>query len=603
MATLPSSSQAERAGRPVAIPHPPPLTLPQRPPYVPFDQRIPDPEEPIHTLQQEQMLSALRVRGYFGLATAIYKHAKCKVNDPDVTQKTSWRLIVDDYETGRFYVYLQLCTLPRDVLEALIKNTIMYEMQRNNKIKEYIEMNMTPTHLPAIYANIFCYGAAENPTIRFSPNTNQGPWLYQGRFLAANDLQKVAQYFLDYSKRSPTSDTESVRFDNFLAPDPGASLLAICADPKQRRYAVSPRAKAVWPVWVDTAKRQFATNMNPAKAAVPHIRAPMEVVWAFNAQSRLKQINNNGSTTYLFGGLNCWTRFEMSRATDGQGCFGKPAQLVIFRVWHNETLPQLSEVLASILCSSYSTEGGYNCTQAGEFADPPDDIKFKLNAKLVFETLDVLTRNLDQDSAKQWKRLQLAQSDTGSLKEEVRKAAQELQKNQDKLRVSREKFKTLKEIDDAVDDADKTLWKLLGEADERQRNEGEISELARDIWLGRSSIDDLDGRTDDIKDKVIAHMDRHTAIARSWYPTKEELDFSPLSGEEWDSIDDDPETQLLFGEMSLDDYGPIDQELGYWEGPSSPRGKVDMGTIEEEDLEDEGTMQETSDESIDLLNI
>ena len=91
---------------------------------------------------------------------------------------------------------------------------------------------------------------------------------------------------------------------------------------------------------------------------IRHLKCPMEVGWSINVENRQKEHYNNGSTTYIFGFLNAWVRMTPGIKFPG------PAQYTLFRVWHHEHLPQCSEILGSILCSSYSSQGGLNCTES-----------------------------------------------------------------------------------------------------------------------------------------------------------------------------------------------------------------------------------------------
>ena len=86
-------------------------------------------------------------------------------------------------------------------------------------------------------------------------------------------------------------------------------------------------------------------------------------------------------------------------------------QLSLFRVWKADFLPQISEILGSVICSSYIEHGGLNCVAAG--SAPAHALAryteaLKINATKVFSELRHLQNSLHLDFRKQRRRNAMA---------------------------------------------------------------------------------------------------------------------------------------------------------------------------------------------------
>lgn len=120
--------------RPTVIPRPPPYVAEPIARYVPASSLPSDPNNPIHTEQQQRMLWVLKYQGHWGLAMEIYEHARRQLEDSLVTSKKPWEYLCKDSDNESSYVYIQLLTLPTRVLESLIKNTITSDMSTDSEI-------------------------------------------------------------------------------------------------------------------------------------------------------------------------------------------------------------------------------------------------------------------------------------------------------------------------------------------------------------------------------------------------------------------------------------------------------------------------------------
>ncbi|MCJ1438322.1 hypothetical protein MMC27_007710 [Xylographa pallens] len=238
---------------------------------------------------------------------------------------------------------------------------------------------MLPSSNPGVYVNIPCYGKTGDPA-----------WKYQGRFLCQNDVVKLSDAIQSYVVDSATANADSITFDELLPPGINSQMAAVCADPEARRYAPSDRALEVMREWAMNLKESYCggTDLTTSGTAnVPFQRAPMEVGWAENIEQHLMQHVDDGSTTYVAGYVNCWTQ-KVMKLPENLGSFGPPLQLTLFRVWSaTNKLPQIAEIVASMLYSSYVEQGGYNVTDAGTFGNVSEDLPgLNANESAVFSS-------------------------------------------------------------------------------------------------------------------------------------------------------------------------------------------------------------------------
>ncbi|MCJ1248580.1 hypothetical protein MMC30_005798 [Trapelia coarctata] len=512
MAGFVPSSQVKAIGYPVAKPRPLPPSPPE--PWVSASEMVPDPDNPIHLEVQQKMLSGLRIGGHFGLARAIYRYAKESAED-DPHQ--SWNWIIDDWENDRFEVFTQLCTIPEVVLQSLIRNTIIYDAESNRAIREDLQRRKAAAPTPGIYVNALCHSSSADPEDR-------GKWLH------TNNLRELVKDCRAYLERNDKSDKFSVFFDELFSPAINSELAAICNNPKQRRYAQTKRSQEILCDWIEEIYAEFSDSSMPhIEQFIPHLRVPMEVRWSGNIQGRLPAHMSNASTTYIWGFVNCWIR-KLMPCRGELGNFGPPIQFKLFDVWDHDTLPQVSEVLGSILCSSHYFSGGYNCALAGGMKQQLADVKFQANEDTVFAG-STLPLSLRMTAKKHQKLLELSKLDlddlkkkhdevaaeTSRLKEEAAEAAAELTRRKDQDRQNVEKAYEARE--QGADLRDKKFWTLAKELNAKTTREKARAEvvlrLAHDIWAGRCTSDDLQEHGTDIRDEVLAHMKKHEDLVES----------------------------------------------------------------------------------------
>ncbi|MCJ1478437.1 hypothetical protein MMC13_007117 [Lambiella insularis] len=253
-----------------------------------------------------------------------------------------------------------------------------------------------------------CYGKTRDSTASAPANPANlanptAAWAWPGRFLAPVHVDALIEAYKDYIAKDHVADSDSVLFDNIWQAGFGSITKQIADDPQRRRYAQTDKAVESIGIWSDNIRKAFCKGLNLGfswdhTADIPSRRVPMEVGWAQNIATRLRHHQENSSTTYIWGFVNCWTRKKMP-ATIGK--FDVPVQFTIFKVWDHQFLPNLAEVVASILCSSYKEEGGYNCTQAGTQGAIPSAPEYKENEDDVFLREPYIRAALLEDYYKQ----------------------------------------------------------------------------------------------------------------------------------------------------------------------------------------------------------
>lgn len=160
-------------------------------------------------------------------------------------------------------------------------------------------------------------------------------------------LAEVETYIADEA----ADQKENVEIDEFFK--------AGWTDRPKRRYCSNDVMKSKYEIWIATIRQQFCTGLDPSKEDIPFMRSPMEIGWASHLTSRLQHHVNNGSTTNIYGLVNVLTRKLFG--------FTKVKQFVIFPVWEPVKMPQIAEILATILCNAYYYNGGLNHYPAGVF--------------------------------------------------------------------------------------------------------------------------------------------------------------------------------------------------------------------------------------------
>jgi len=149
-------------------------------------------------------------------------------------------------------------------------------------------------------------------------------------------------------------------------------------DRSTRRYCPDPEVRGKYEAWIATIKQQCCTGIDPSKEHIPFMRSPMEIGWASHVKPKLQAHLNNDSSTHIHGLVNVLTQKLFG--------FTKVKQFVLFPVWEPEEMPQIAELLATILCNAYYYNGGLNDIPAGRFKDktikPKYRHEWKMSAKV-----------------------------------------------------------------------------------------------------------------------------------------------------------------------------------------------------------------------------
>ena len=381
-------SQSTRSTRPSLIPRPPPLPEFSPAPFVLASSKSADPEDPIQTDLQQRMLWVFQHQGYWGLASELYRQAQ--EMSQKGTRAASCAKIVDDYDNGHNTVFLQLLSLPDYIIESLIKNTICYDKHHDERIAQYIESQMCAIEFPRVYLNVSSRDVCGPNAVNDDRN--------KGRWLSAEEAKDLMMSIKHYLREGTSYNQRADDFDNIL--DQGGRETAGSAqDVTSRRYAPTSNAVASMREWADITEQRYIDNVLPVHQDIPFRRTPMEVGWAMNGQDRLKHHLHNGNTTHIYGYLNAWSQHILPPGSS----FPQPQQFTLFRVWAKDLrLAQVTEIAASMLCSSYITEGGLNPDEAGNFSFDENSIGadheyWRCNSENVFQHRPHFHTNLQNE--------------------------------------------------------------------------------------------------------------------------------------------------------------------------------------------------------------
>ncbi|KAL8832917.1 MAG: hypothetical protein Q9170_004664 [Blastenia crenularia] len=329
-------------------PEPTPLTLPSAQPR----PALPDPDVPLSTPRQIRLYNALQLGGVAGVAHVIYQECEDMIRAGGKDQ-SSYRTMLEDRSKGTHYVSLLLMSLPKHIIESLIKGTLPCDRYRRSSVKDFVLKHMRSGDYPAIYINYLVH-----PPASILPGVNPqhaGKWLSTSQINRA--LTAHEAYIADTDPK--TNDLIDKQFGRKMG---------------SREWADTAIKKEKGRVYTKTIRAQFCTGIDPKKIDVPHQRAPCEVGVSKNCKRRIADHTNNRETTYIFGYNNAFNRLSISQGGFG---FGEPFSAILFPIWKPDLLlARVAEILGSMLTGSYAELGGYNCTQAGTFSDlslPDDD--------------------------------------------------------------------------------------------------------------------------------------------------------------------------------------------------------------------------------------
>ncbi len=326
------------------------------PAIVPLQNRS-DPEDPICTSFQRNMLDIFRVYGRWGLTEFIYEQAKSRKK---VDKSKSWAYLTDDVDSGTLHMYQLSMLLPDYIIESLIKNTLPYDFVNDGRVRNFVStyMNINVSY-PGVYVNILTRAANQ---IGFKSMTSAAS-SQTGRWLSSSEADRLVERVEKYMANRNSDEAENVAIDNCFLP----SAVHPKFDPDRKRIRE----------WQAEIRKQYCTNTAPNNVDIGFKRCPFEVGFSQNIRTRCAAHITNRNTTAIFGLVNAITR--QSKA---QGGFAFPEawQLVLFPLWaNNQKLAQVAEVFGSVLCSSYWFWGGMNIHLAGYSTLKPSSAPFEDN--------------------------------------------------------------------------------------------------------------------------------------------------------------------------------------------------------------------------------
>ena len=250
--------------------------------------------------------------------------------------------------------------------------------------------------------------------------------------------------------------------------------------------------------FLSTLEDQFCKNIDASDERTPFRRCPHEVGWSQEIQKRLKEHENNSSTTSLFAYCNALTRVH--KACGGPG-FDSPLQLILFPIWENEKhLKSIAEILGSVLCSSYWFYGGLNITYAGasnNSGKAPEDSIFVASGREALRQLDenqcaelenedVLTR---LEASQKLAPIQDLRVTVEGLEREQRDAQAELSKSRTRREKLRLELKSVKKRTKHV---------------QAQQFNGMSDDLLQNLWV----VDDF-AEQEKLVDEVVGVLQRY----------------------------------------------------------------------------------------------
>ncbi|KAI9875724.1 MAG: hypothetical protein M1830_008072 [Pleopsidium flavum] len=353
------------------------------------DQRR-DPDDPIHTDNQQTMLQAL-TGGHFSLAMEIYRIARTQYLQRD--SHISWSWLCEDLDKKEFNVYLQLISLPTNVLRSLIRNTLPHDYQRDPQLRSAVDRHLKVTSYPGVY----CQAIAVTPRYTASNVLKED----SGKSWSKDQVEKICEDITLYMENSPEGNAWGLTVDQAI-PSGIRKYQEPADDPWNRRYCLNSNRdeqRTTLKQWMECLRSQQSWDDTTRPDDAQHsIRSRMEVGWSIDQEQRLVQHGNNGQTTHVWGIGQALARLNW------RDQYAAPYQWSLFRVWDCDVrFGQLTEHLGSVLCSAYTWEGGFNSTHAGNvsFKDggesSPSAPTWAFNGKEVFVNRSCTKRNFEKD--------------------------------------------------------------------------------------------------------------------------------------------------------------------------------------------------------------
>ncbi|KAL8753978.1 MAG: hypothetical protein Q9184_005260 [Pyrenodesmia sp. 2 TL-2023] len=301
-----------------------------------------DPMQPLRTDRQIRLYNALQLGGPSMVAYVLYKESEGLLVQNQYPANTK---MLEDRDLGHFYLPMFFMSMPKEVLESLIKNTLAYDRIHNQTVGDFYNAFMRPGEYPGCYLNTLT-----NPGSRSLLNNAAD----EGKYLSTEEITDLIKKYRNY-----INDTDA-QFND---------LLDRSFSKKKGEWADNAARQDNGRAWCDNMTDYYVTGVSPANMKILHLRAPVEVGWTVSIKNHVAQHTDSSCTTPIFGFNNCITR--LLRAQGGFAYSGPFAAALWPILERNTDVARIAEIGASALCSSYHWDGGYNSDWAGGFPDKP----------------------------------------------------------------------------------------------------------------------------------------------------------------------------------------------------------------------------------------
>lgn len=358
--------------------------LPEAPSPPPSRQGF-EPSETLLKEEQERMLVRWCLYGIHALPEYVADLTRAQANQAGFSGAHSrHRHILDDCDDRNGGSGLLLLTMPRDLVEAIIKGDVPYRVDNDVRFRLLVEKYCRLRAVPGVYLNVIARRRFNDETHEKRPNSGCG--------LSWKELKKVVerieQEYLMPSVQIGVAEFQNLRETDQTFPMRGGTNKTR-ADYREgfRRYCPSDNARKVLlefvgkvkQIWLKDGQALFRRQPSDARLDIPMRRCFQEVGWGADVFGRASQHPSHIATNYVNGLFHATiTRlypgvFEMRRYQ-------------VLRVVGQE-YASLSECLISQLASSYWYLGGLNPTLAGNCPDTGRHQRyFEVNAKAVSES-------------------------------------------------------------------------------------------------------------------------------------------------------------------------------------------------------------------------
>lgn len=325
-------------------------------PFVPPSAKAPSPQEPLQDDFQEEMMYYFDLQGYWGLASTMYRRAREESSHH--SNRSYWRVLVEDQEQKTYHLYKLLLSLPGTVIRSLIRNTLTHDIVHDPAVKKFVEHHMYLRERPGIYMQVTAHGSKGVTVLgpKAQAPANTGKWMTGGQ------IQEMLDFLELYLRGGSASDVDAKRFDRKLSTDI-KEIKDLIEDKKRRRYAKNPKQVARLQAWAKVIEKQYVTNLSNGDTDASFMRCPTEVGWSISVKNRCSYHLANTYSTYIFGFAHVFTQFSLEFTEQ----FPQAHQFTVFPIFEKDAdLCKVGEFAATLLTSSLSVNGGLNCTLPGK---------------------------------------------------------------------------------------------------------------------------------------------------------------------------------------------------------------------------------------------